>query len=87
MSTRPNPAVSQPDRDALDDIGLAYVLERTDDPDAAVSRRRDAIVRHKWRGRPVAHHTTRTALTHKHSTERSTRATLPPLADKRAGAR
>ena len=27
MRTRPNPAVSQPDRDALDDIGLADVLE------------------------------------------------------------
>jgi hypothetical protein len=32
MSTRPNPAVSQPDRDALDDIGLANVVKSTDDP-------------------------------------------------------
>ncbi len=32
MTAAPNPAISQADRDALEDRGLADVLERTDDP-------------------------------------------------------
>ena len=32
VNTRPNPAVSQQDRDALDDRGLSDVHERADDP-------------------------------------------------------